>query len=150
MFGLLAQTTTTTTSTGLGAGGAALIAGGVVRLLRCCSCSMIASMWKIFDKAGQKGWLAIIPILNIVVLLKVVHKELWWIILLLIPCVNIVASIIVYFGLAKAFGKGARLRDRPDHPALVHLRPDPGLRLVAVRARARPALLKASTVLPGV
>ncbi|HVN52366.1 MAG TPA: hypothetical protein VMT43_13100, partial [Acidimicrobiales bacterium] len=31
---------------------------------------MIASMWKLFDKAGQKGWTAVIPILNILVLLK--------------------------------------------------------------------------------
>ncbi len=105
MFGLLAQTTTTT-STGLGAGGVALIAGGAV-VYFALIVLMIASMWKIFNKAGQKGWLAIIPILNIIVLLKVVHKELWWIILLLIPCVNIVAYIVVYFSLAKAFGKGA-------------------------------------------
>jgi len=68
---------------------------------------MIASMWKLFDKAGQKGWTAVIPILNILVLLKVVHKELWWIILFLIPCVSIVAWIIVAFDVAKAYGKGA-------------------------------------------
>jgi len=68
---------------------------------------MIASLWKIFDKAGQKGWTAIIPILNILVLLKVTHKELWWIVLFLIPCVSFVAAIIVYFSLARAFGKGA-------------------------------------------
>jgi len=68
---------------------------------------MIASMWKTFEKAGQKGWTAIIPILNIIVLLKVVHKELWWIILFIIPCVSIIAWIIVSFDVARAFGKGA-------------------------------------------
>jgi hypothetical protein len=105
MFGLLAQTTTTTTSAGLGAGGAALIAGGVLLYFAVIVVSIIC-MWKIFDKAGQKGWLAIIPILNWVTLLKVVHKEIWWIILLLIPCVNIFVIIIVIWNLAKAFGHG--------------------------------------------
>jgi hypothetical protein len=68
---------------------------------------MIASLWKVFDKAGQKGWTAIIPILNTLVLLKVVHKELWWIILFIIPCVSIVAWVIVAFSLARAFDKGS-------------------------------------------
>ena len=107
MLALLAQSaTTTTTSSGVGAAGAALIAGGILLYLAFIVLGIVC-LWKIFDKAGQKGWLAIIPILNIVVLLKVVHKELWWIILFLIPCVSFVAAIIVYFNLAKAFGKNA-------------------------------------------
>jgi hypothetical protein len=89
-----------------GAAGAGLIAVGGIAYIAFLVL-IIASMWKMFEKAGQKGWTAIIPILNIIVLLKVVHKELWWIILFIIPCVNIVAYVIVYFGLAKAFGKSA-------------------------------------------
>jgi hypothetical protein len=86
----------------VGAGIAAL----VVLLGLAYAVLVIASMWKIFTKAGQKGWAAIVPILNIVVLLKVVHRELWWIILFLIPCVSFVAAFVVYIDLAKAFGKG--------------------------------------------
>ena len=67
---------------------------------------MIAAMWKVFTKAGQKGWASIIPILNTLVLLKLVKRPIWWIILLLIPCVNFVVLIIVLVDLAKAFGKG--------------------------------------------
>jgi len=67
---------------------------------------MIASMWKIFTKAGKPGWAAIIPIYNLVVLLEIIKKPLWWIILLLIPIVNFIVIIIVYVELAKAFGKG--------------------------------------------
>ena len=67
---------------------------------------LIASMWKIFTKAGQPGWASIVPIYNIVVLLKIVGKPLWWIILLLIPIVNIVVAIIVTHQLSKSFGKG--------------------------------------------
>jgi hypothetical protein len=67
---------------------------------------VIAGLWQTFTKAGDKGWTAIIPILNILVLLKVVKRPVWWIILMLIPCVNIVVWIIVALDLAKAFGKG--------------------------------------------
>ncbi|PKR81750.1 signal peptidase I [Brumimicrobium salinarum] len=66
---------------------------------------MIASLWTIYSKAGKPGWAAIIPIYNIVVLLEIVGRPIWWIILMLIPIVNIIVSIIVYNDLSKAFGK---------------------------------------------
>lgn len=68
---------------------------------------VIASMWKTFTKAGQPGWAAIIPIYNLVVLLKIAGKPVWWLILFLVPFVNIVMSFIVFISLAKSFGKGA-------------------------------------------
>jgi hypothetical protein len=61
--------------------------------------------WKIFTKAGQPGWAAIIPIYNLYVLLQIVGRPGWWIILMLIPCVNIVVMILVYIDLARVFGK---------------------------------------------
>ena len=67
---------------------------------------MIASMWKIFTKAGQPGWAAIVPIYNAIVLLKIVGKPLWWIVLMIIPIVSFIAAIILTIDLAKAFGKG--------------------------------------------
>ena len=63
--------------------------------------------WKIFVKAGKPGWAAIIPIYNIIVMLQIVGKPIWWIILLLIPIVNIVIMILVCIELAKKFGKPA-------------------------------------------
>lgn len=65
-----------------------------------------AGMWKVFDKAGQPGWAAIIPIYNLIVLLKVAGKPLWWIILFLIPIINIIPSILIPIAVAKNFGKG--------------------------------------------
>jgi hypothetical protein len=67
---------------------------------------LIASLWKIFTKAGKPGWAAIIPIYNIIVLLEIVGKPAWWIILLLIPLVNIVIAIIVVHRLSLSFGQG--------------------------------------------
>lgn len=68
---------------------------------------MIIAMWKIFTKAGQPGWASIIPIYNVLVLLKIVGKPAWWIILFLIPVANLVVAIILTFALAARFGKGA-------------------------------------------
>ncbi|MFP4527309.1 MAG: DUF5684 domain-containing protein [Candidatus Kapaibacterium sp.] len=66
---------------------------------------MIAGMWKIFEKAGKPGWAAIIPIYNMIVLLEIIDRPLWWIILLFIPIVNIVFGILITIELAKSFGK---------------------------------------------
>ena len=66
---------------------------------------MIAAWWKIFTKAGQPGWAALIPIYNIIVLLKVVDKPLWWLLLFIIPCANVVAWVMVSLALAAKFGK---------------------------------------------
>jgi hypothetical protein len=66
---------------------------------------VIASMWKIYEKAGQPGWASLIPIYNIVVLLHIVKRPTWWVILYFIPIVNIVINLIVIYELAKAFGK---------------------------------------------
>ena len=65
----------------------------------------IASFWRVFTKAGQPGWAAIIPIYNYYVLLKVVGRQWWWLLLLLIPFVNIVIVIVIFNDLSKSFGK---------------------------------------------
>lgn len=68
---------------------------------------LIASVWKVFTKAGQPGWASIVPIYNAYILLKIAGKPGWWLLLLFIPLVNIVIGIIVAIDLAKSFGKGA-------------------------------------------
>jgi hypothetical protein len=65
----------------------------------------IASFWKIFDKAGEPGWAAIVPIYNIIVLCRVAGKPEWWVLLFFIPVVNIVISIMVWAALCERFGK---------------------------------------------
>ncbi len=67
---------------------------------------MIASMWKIFSKAGKPGWAAIIPIYQVIVLLEIIGKPVWWFLLLMIPGVQIVIGLIMLIDLAKVFGKG--------------------------------------------
>jgi hypothetical protein len=67
---------------------------------------MIVSFWRVFVKANEPGWASIIPVYNLIVLLRIVDKPWWWFFLLLIPLVNIVIAIIVMVALAKSFDKG--------------------------------------------
>ena len=67
---------------------------------------VLAGYWKVYTKANKPGWAAIIPIYNVVVWLEIIGRPLWWLILLLIPIVNIIILIVMYNDLAKSFGKG--------------------------------------------
>jgi hypothetical protein len=65
----------------------------------------IIAAWKIFTKAGQPGWGILIPIYNVYLWIKIAGKPGWWVLLFLIPLVNVVIGIIVSLDVAKAFGK---------------------------------------------
>ena len=68
---------------------------------------LIASMWRIFTKAGEPGWHAIVPFLNTYTMIKVAGKPGWWFLLYLVPCVNYVVAFVVFFNVAKQFGRSA-------------------------------------------
>lgn len=86
---------------------AGAVAGGIMFVYIAILIVMIIAMWKLFSKAGQPGWAAIIPIYNAYVLLKVAGKPGWWLILFLIPVVSLVIAIITLHGVSTSFGKGA-------------------------------------------
>ena len=67
---------------------------------------VIIAMWKVFTKAGQPGWASIIPIYNLYIWCKIVGRQWWWILLMLIPFVNFIILIILCIDTAKSFGKG--------------------------------------------
>ena len=81
--------------------------GGILLILIVIALSLflIVSFWKVFVKAGQPGWGIFIPIYNIYLLLMIAGKPGWWLILYLIPLVNIVIGILVAIDIAKNFGK---------------------------------------------
>ncbi|MFW5659158.1 MAG: DUF5684 domain-containing protein [Bacteroidota bacterium] len=88
---------------------------------------MIAGLWKVFQKAGQPGWAAIVPFYNLYILVKVAKKPVSYFILLMvlslagnvfndpdmlwligiISLANLVVSGIVMVSLAQQFGKSA-------------------------------------------
>ena len=63
-------------------------------------------LWKVFDKAGQPGWTAIIPLVNYFFLAMAAGKPAWWGILMFVPIVNIVVWFMVCIALAHRFGRG--------------------------------------------
>ena len=67
----------------------------------------VVAAWKFFVKAGEPGWAVLVPIYNLIVLLKIAGKPAWWFILMLIPGVSLVVAILVSINIAKYFGKGS-------------------------------------------
>lgn len=65
----------------------------------------IIGMWKIFEKAGEPGWAAIIPFYNTYVLFKITWGNGWMFLLLLVPIANVVIYIITMVKLARAFNR---------------------------------------------
>lgn len=72
----------------------------------------IIAMWKLFNKAGEKGWKSIIPIYNLVILFKISGLSPWLILVFfatIIPFIGWIAPIalnaVLSYKLAKSFGK---------------------------------------------
>jgi len=66
---------------------------------------VLAGIWKVFEKAGQPGWAALVPIYNFYIMLKIIGKPTWWLLMLLIPFLNFVFLIWSYNMISKSFGK---------------------------------------------
>ena len=50
------------------------------------------SWFKIFSKAGQAGWKALVPFFNIFIYTKIVNKPIWWFIIYLIIPIGYILS----------------------------------------------------------
>lgn len=80
--------------------GPSIIVGLVLYVL------VVVALWKVFTKAGHPGILAIIPLVNLIFLVKIAGYSGWLVLLYLIPIVNIVFGILVAIKLGANFGKG--------------------------------------------
>jgi hypothetical protein len=80
-------------------------AGGIVTMIVYLAFMVlfIAGLWKTFTKAGEPGWAAIVPIYNVITILKLGGKPWYW---AFIPIVGPIMLIIAEIELAKRFGKG--------------------------------------------
>jgi len=88
------QTVTLTQNEAIAAGG---IVGGMLATIGIFALAvyilLIIAWWKIFVKAGEKGWKAIIPIYNTYILCRIVNLN-FWIYLILIPfCLGILTAV---------------------------------------------------------
>lgn len=66
----------------------------------------IVALWKVFVKAGKPGWACIVPFYSQFCLFDLAWGNGWLFLLTFVPCVNFIVMIMLYFKLAKAFGKG--------------------------------------------
>ncbi|HEX3747057.1 MAG TPA: DUF5684 domain-containing protein [Bryobacteraceae bacterium] len=89
------------------AGGLLAFAGVMMIVALAIAVIIIVGLWKVFEKAGQPGWASLVPFYNAYVLLKIAGRPGWWLILFMIPLVNIVIALLVAIDIAKAFGQSA-------------------------------------------
>lgn len=64
---------------------------GFMFFILCFYALMVIADWKIFVKAGEKGWKALIPIYNFYIMLKIVKMKTWFWYLITI---NVLAAIM--------------------------------------------------------
>ena len=82
---------------------------------------MALAVQTIAKKTGTANdWLAWIPIANLFLMLNVAKKPAWWLVLFLIPLVNIVIAVIVWMAVAEA-------RHKPNWWGIVMIVPVVGL-----------------------
>lgn len=62
-------------------------------------------LWLLFKKAGKQGWEAIIPFYREYIMAQLTARPTWWVILLIVPIVNIFIFYGLYLDLLKSFGK---------------------------------------------
>lgn len=62
--------------------------------------------WRLFEKADKAGWKVVIPIYNLVVACRIAGRPAWWVLLFLIPVVNLLPAVLLPIDIAKSFGKG--------------------------------------------
>jgi uncharacterized membrane protein YhaH (DUF805 family) len=105
-FAEIAYTYTTTNSTNLDGGAMAMFTGIWLFVWLALTIIAITAIWKVFSKAGQPGWKSLVPIYNGFIILKIVGRPGWWLLLYLVPFINIIVAIVVAIDLAKSFGKG--------------------------------------------
>ncbi|TAE47670.1 MAG: signal peptidase I [Bacteroidetes bacterium] len=64
-----------------------------------------ASVWTVFEKAGQPGWGAFIPVYNLYLLTQIAGRSGNWVLFFFVPILNVVTMFILQIDIARRFGK---------------------------------------------
>lgn len=88
-------------------GGIFAMMAGMIIAMMVLMIFMIIVNWKLFEKAGFKGYESLIPGHNFVVMIQIAGKPISYFFLMLIPFANIYYMIKMIHGISKSFGKGA-------------------------------------------
>lgn len=87
-----------------GVNAAVTVVGSIISLI--VAVIEIVALWKLYKKAGQPGWGCIIPIYNLICMGRIAFDSGLLGLLALIPGANVIVGIIMWFQIAKKFGKG--------------------------------------------
>ncbi len=66
---------------------------------------LFGSLWKLFVRAGRKAWEGFVPGYNLFVWLKITGKPWYWLLLMLVPGINLLVLIILNVNLSIVFGE---------------------------------------------
>jgi len=63
--------------------------------------------WRLFEKAGQRGYYSAIPFFNIYIVFKIIDKDKkwWWYFFVMFPYLNLFVFFLMNIELVKSFGK---------------------------------------------
>ncbi|XCI74908.1 MAG: signal peptidase I [Flavobacteriales bacterium] len=61
--------------------------------------------WRLYQKAGRKSWEAATPIYNLMVMLKINQRPLWWAFLFFLPIICVVMYGVLWVDFIRCFGK---------------------------------------------
>lgn len=62
-------------------------------------------LWKLFEKAGRKGWESVVPVYDLYVIQKITGKPAYWVVAALFPGIGLIVLFAMMINLYKAFGK---------------------------------------------
>jgi hypothetical protein len=66
----------------------------------------VAPWCGVLHKAGKRWWTGLVPVLNLLLILKIAGRPMWWVVLLLVPVVNIAVWAVLCLDVAESFGHG--------------------------------------------
>lgn len=67
---------------------------------------MLVATWRVFEKADEHGWAIFVPFYGQFCQFRMTFGSGWMFLLMFLPIVNFVIAVMLYFKLAKVFGKG--------------------------------------------
>ena len=87
---------------------AAVAAGGAFTYLLVAALSIvyIIAYWRLFEKAGEPGWMSLIPFVNTFIMFKIIYGNGWKMFLMFVPILDVILSFAMIFRLAQVYGKG--------------------------------------------
>ena len=65
---------------------------------------LIVANCKLFSKAGEAGWKAIIPYYNTYVMTQLAGTKTVWFVLYIVPCTMAIGSLVIMYDFLKSYG----------------------------------------------